>query len=135
LIQRLHAGITRRPGANQRYLVLIGPRFPLGVVQLSLITPFTAALEPFVRDKGFTIMAGKRPRSRVRIELERMNFPTEARAAIFDRLSTNQFVVYTHPAHFWISSEPLPSQLFESTSPSMLLNRATEKVLGSFRSG
>jgi hypothetical protein len=69
-IKRLHADITRRPEASQRHIIVVGPRFFLGVIQLALIIPFTAALEPFVRDKGVTSMAGRQPKSRVRIEFE-----------------------------------------------------------------
>jgi hypothetical protein len=92
-IKRLDASMASRPEANQRSIVVVGPSFFIGIVQLALVAPLTAALEPLAKEKGFTIMAGKQPKPTGRIKFKSMNFPTEARAAILDVFSANQFVV------------------------------------------
>jgi hypothetical protein len=62
-INRLDASIATRPEVSQRSMVIVGPGFFLGIVQLAVLTSLTVTLEPFVKDKGFTIMAGKHPES------------------------------------------------------------------------
>jgi hypothetical protein len=51
-IKRPDTSIAGRPEVNQRSTVVIGPGFFFGIIQLALITPLTAALEPLskIRD-------------------------------------------------------------------------------------
>jgi hypothetical protein len=63
-IKGLDASIASRPEANQWSIIVVGPSFFFGIVQLALVAPLTAALEPLVKEKGFTVIAGERPSRR-----------------------------------------------------------------------
>jgi hypothetical protein len=106
-IKRPETSIASRPEVNQRSTVVVGPGFFFGIIQPALVTPLTAALEPFVRDKRFTFVAGKQPKPTGGIEFKPMNIPTRARAAIINVLSTNQFVIHI-PTQFTFGSHLNP---------------------------
>jgi hypothetical protein len=99
LIKRLEACIVGRPETNQRLIVVLGSGFAFGIDELVLVASFATALEPFVKEKSSTMMAGKWPRPVGRLQFTPINSLTQEGATILDVPSTNQFVIYT-PTQF-----------------------------------
>jgi hypothetical protein len=61
-IRRLDASIASRPETDQQSIVVVGASFFFDIVHLVLVAPLATALEPFVKEKSLTIMAGKWPK-------------------------------------------------------------------------